>query len=601
MSSVSMIQGRCAGRVAVATAAGLLMAFAGAGTAMAQCDGLWPATFGNPGATRTNGTSANIATSLLWDRDGEGPLPAQLVVGGTFNTIDGQAINNIALWDGSTWQAVGGGTNSQVLGLLPIAGPNGTTDLIAIGSFSLAGGTSVTGVARWNGTAWTRVGSALPSGMGSAQVFAIAQQQSGQLVISGRWGSSVPNVAVLNETTNSWQGIGATLNQSPNALAVTADGSLYAGGPAFTISGTNVGGVVRWTGSGWERPGSGVNGTVFALRALSDGRLAVGGTFTNFFAGIGTPGRIALWRRTGPATGWSELNTGVNGDVRSILELSDGTLIVGGAFDRAGSPQRFASRLARFNGTSWSGTGFGLENSPAPAAAIVSTLTQLPNGDVFVGGLFDSAGGSVAQSLSVWTPPSIPTFTTQPDNTSVPPCVPRSASFTYQLAEPTFGITWQIRNADTNFNWIDLVEGDNTFFGTFVLNATGTFSNTLTLDRGGANWEFTTQVRVLATNDCGTTSSRIAVLSVSGDCSCSPADIANTDGEPTPDFSIDNGDFSLFFTSFFLDETDPERFRADIADTDGLTNVNGGGPDGVVDNGDFAAFFDSFFVGCPLP
>ena len=495
MLSEFVIRSRRAGRVALLASAGMLVTLAGTGTAMAQCDGLWPATFGNPGATRTNGTSANIATSLLWDRDGEGPLPAQLVVGGTFNTIDGQAINNIALWDGSTWQSVGGGTNNQVLGLLPIAGPNGTTDLIAIGSFSLAGGTSVTGVARW----------------------------------------------------------------------------------------------------------SGVNGTVFALRALSDGRLAVGGTFTNFFAGIGTPGRIALWRRTGPATGWSELNTGVNGDVRSILELRDGTIIVGGAFDRAGSPQRFASRLARFNGTSWSGTGFGLENSPAPAAAIVSTLTQLPNGDVFVGGLFDSAGGSVARSLSVWTPPSIPTFTTQPDNTSVPPCVPRSASFTYQLAEPTFGITWQIRNADTNFNWIDLVEGNNTFFGTFVLNATGTFSNTLTLDRGGANWEFTTQVRVLATNDCGTTTSRIAVLSVSGDCSCSPADIANTDGEPTPDFSIDNGDFSLFFTSFFLDETDPERFRADIADTDGLTNVNGGGPDGVVDNGDFAAFFDSFFVGCPLP
>ncbi|MCE2967080.1 MAG: GC-type dockerin domain-anchored protein [Phycisphaerales bacterium] len=80
---------------------------------------------------------------------------------------------------------------------------------------------------------------------------------------------------------------------------------------------------------------------------------------------------------------------------------------------------------------------------------------------------------------------------------------------------------------------------------------------------------------------------------------CSPADVANTDGDPIPDDAIDNGDFSTFFTAFFAAEGDPFRLVADIANTDGETIVEGGGPDGVVDNGDFAAFFVYFFQGCP--
>ncbi len=40
---------------------------------------------------------------------------------------------------------------------------------------------------------------------------------------------------------------------------------------------------------------------------------------------------------------------------------------------------------------------------------------------------------------------------------------------------------------------------------------------------------------------------------------------------------------------------------ADIANTDGDTVATGGGPDGAIDNGDFSAFFQLFFQGCPTP
>ena len=75
---------------------------------------------------------------------------------------------------------------------------------------------------------------------------------------------------------------------------------------------------------------------------------------------------------------------------------------------------------------------------------------------------------------------------------------------------------------------------------------------------------------------------------------CSPADIANTDGDPGPDLTIDNGDFTLFFSAFFADISNPLNLIADIANTD-----SDPGADGTVDNGDFTLFFAAFFAGCP--
>ncbi len=82
---------------------------------------------------------------------------------------------------------------------------------------------------------------------------------------------------------------------------------------------------------------------------------------------------------------------------------------------------------------------------------------------------------------------------------------------------------------------------------------------------------------------------------------CGVADIADTDAVTVlsgggPDGVIDNGDFTAFFTAFFLDADDPARLVADIADTDANTPPNGY-RDGALDNGDFTAFFASFFAG----
>jgi hypothetical protein len=84
---------------------------------------------------------------------------------------------------------------------------------------------------------------------------------------------------------------------------------------------------------------------------------------------------------------------------------------------------------------------------------------------------------------------------------------------------------------------------------------------------------------------------------------CNPADIAQTDASPGPDGCVDNGDFSLFISSFFSADCTATCGQvpvqacnmADIAQTDSTP-----GFDGCVDNGDFSLFIASFFsAACP--
>jgi hypothetical protein len=88
----------------------------------------------------------------------------------------------------------------------------------------------------------------------------------------------------------------------------------------------------------------------------------------------------------------------------------------------------------------------------------------------------------------------------------------------------------------------------------------------------------------------------IVLLSFTPPAACSAADIAYTDASPGPDGQVDNGDFSLFISSFFSASCTGAVpcNDADIAQTDSTP-----GADGWVDNGDFSLFISAFFAGCP--
>ena len=92
---------------------------------------------------------------------------------------------------------------------------------------------------------------------------------------------------------------------------------------------------------------------------------------------------------------------GVNGAVRSVVELPDGDLIVGGQFSIAGSTT--TTNIARYHpaSESWSALSGGVGSG---VATLVLCMAKLPDGDVLVGGSFTSAGGMPASNVARYRP-----------------------------------------------------------------------------------------------------------------------------------------------------------------------------------------------------
>jgi hypothetical protein len=148
----------------------------------------------------------------------------------------------------------------------------------------------------------------------------------------------------------------------------------------------------------WSTVGKGMNvnqiysGSVYAFDTL-DGNLYVGGTFDS--AGGGPANCIAEWN----GANWAPLGSGLN-IISSYrygvftMTVYNGNLYVGGGFDSAGGSP--ANQIAEWNGIKWMPLGNALNRG-----SIVNSLTVY-NGELYAGGYFDSAGGSPANCIARW-------------------------------------------------------------------------------------------------------------------------------------------------------------------------------------------------------
>ena len=97
------------------------------------------------GFEAANGFSSGIVRALAVDSVGN------VYVGGSFNTVDGVTVNNIARWDGESWSALGSGVSNPVEALAIDSEDN----LYVGGFFELAGELQVNHIARWDGASWS--------------------------------------------------------------------------------------------------------------------------------------------------------------------------------------------------------------------------------------------------------------------------------------------------------------------------------------------------------------------------------------------------------------------------------------------------------------
>jgi hypothetical protein len=312
------------------------------------------------------GAGAAVLAMTVFD-DGNGGGPA-LYAGGWFPSAGGVPTNGIARWNGSSWSALGSGVSGgspkpsiSSLGFFDDGSGAGPA-LYAGGDFTAAGGVSASRIAKWDGSSWSPLGGGMSGGL-------------------------VTGVSSL-ETFDDGSGAGP---------------ALYAGGDFTTAGGVQVGHVAKWDGSSWSALNGGF-GTpadipmVRALEVFDDGggpALFAGGRFT--IAG-GVPAyHIAKWS----GSTWSPLGNpqphALNGSVHAMTLFDDGlgngtALYAAGLFSTVGGmPARL---IAKWDGTSWSPLGSGISHS-----GLALAVFDDGNGG---GPALVAAGSGSSPNISMW-------------------------------------------------------------------------------------------------------------------------------------------------------------------------------------------------------
>lgn len=397
------------------------------------------------GIARWNGTSwsplsGGIAASYYPVVRALTTLPnGNLVAGGNFSVAGSVSVSNVALWNGTSWSAMGSGLgvagnqNWSVLSLITLA----TGDVIAGGNFDTLGpsgtGAAAVHVARWSGTAWSPMGAGVNN-----DVATLAVLSSGEVVAAGGYPSSPilppytgPNyvrrwdganwipisitnlpyilsllvldndrlIAGASNAIYHWDGTSWTtfttlqnVGGGQYAFAIKSLGNdrLLVGGRFSTIGGVSALNFSHYDGLQWSALGTGTSGGIYAVSPLSNGEFVVGGNFTSFVNIVANG--IVRW----DGSNWTPLGTGVEGGQRTVYAtttLANGHLIAAGDFTLAGGVT--ANRIARWDGAAWAPIGEGMN-------AAVRAVIDLPDDNLIAGGDFTSAGGNACSRIARW-------------------------------------------------------------------------------------------------------------------------------------------------------------------------------------------------------
>lgn len=281
----------------------------------------------------------------------------RIVAGGNFTDETGTVFANVALWDGSTWRALGGSVDAAVSALesAPSVSPDAPELIYVGGDFTNAGEVPAENLAMWDGERWTEIGGGFhghpyewdPESEASTSVRAILRDPAtGDLIVAGQFLSVGPDELVVNN-------------------------------------------IARWDGEQWHAYGSGLGDLAGSPQALTfwNDRLVAVGDFSQ--DGDGALGPVVVWN----GTAWESVGTlelQPYSHVYTVEAVGD-VLYVGGAFRLVGSD---AAHVAVYDGTTWSPLGEG-------ASDLVQALVAMDEG-VYVGGSFDRTGTSPSVGLSLW-------------------------------------------------------------------------------------------------------------------------------------------------------------------------------------------------------
>lgn len=253
----------------------------------------------NAYGTLLGGTVNQIVYDATW-RGGT------FIAGGVFTTAGGTAAPGVAMHVNDKWGTFTNGTVGLASGQVSAVEVALDSSIYVSGTFSTAGGTTVNGIARWNGS-WGSVGGGLISGVGAPAnlgAYTLLAAPDGKIYAGGQIGTAgntvVRDAAVYNGV--GWSAMGSGLADSANAPTYNVYRMVYDPVTTFIVAAgsfADAGGIpspnslAYWNGYTWlpsdfTMPGQGI--TIRDIALGFDRTLYIAGTFsgTAQVASVGT-------------------------------------------------------------------------------------------------------------------------------------------------------------------------------------------------------------------------------------------------------------------------------------------------------------------------
>ena len=372
-------------RFSPVVSAATVLATLGASSAGAQCPG-WSSAFSLPGTDRP------IRALCSYD-DGSGPA---LIVAGQFSVASGVACRRVATWRGGEWRALGdglGASDYDWADSLAVFDDGHGAALFAGGWFTVGPGVNY-GLARWNGTSWSRV-NAFGAGVHALQVFA---EGSAPVLYAIASDENISQIRSWNGVSGSLVGTCTGTSASFQCMAVYDDGTgpaLYAGGSFNAVNGVHARGIARWNGSSWSAVGAiSPSAVVRSLVAFDDGsgaKLYASGVFSS---GASSPVKsLARW----DGTAWTLLGPSLNAGgfgAMTVLRGTDGPALLAVYFDAITKRED----LVRWDGAHMSRLKADIDGD----ASVILATGFGTTASLFAAGDISAAGGVAVGNIARW-------------------------------------------------------------------------------------------------------------------------------------------------------------------------------------------------------
>ena len=290
--------------------------------------------------------------------------------------------HNLLQWTGTSWSIPGGAPVSPISVHAYYYGSDDAA--IYFGSYSvkvgLFGPVYLNYIYSWSGYGWsdTGLGDAFsPAYLSAMQAF------GGSYMMAGSFASPIPNLVATTTGAASYQSLGSGVDGPVNLIKVVGT-NLYVAGLFAYAGDIPAYHVAVWNGSNWKALGNGFTEAPYSMVASGSDL---------YLASVDS---VSKW----DGKSWTLLGSGFSKGSEGgppyhgifAMAASGKDLFVGGLFTAAGNTP--ATNIARWDGTTWSALGSGVEVTHRVAfdfGQAVNALSIL--GDyLYVGGDLDRAG-----------------------------------------------------------------------------------------------------------------------------------------------------------------------------------------------------------------